>query len=291
MSSEPTVVFVLHPRVDPKDPALVAAREQVEAAGERVEVVIRRPPPPGERVQQKARLDEPGALEGVKLVATFGGDGTFLYAARAAIPAEVPLLGVNLGRLGFLAWVDIGDAPDALASWTAGRCEVEMRPTMAVAGAVGEGFAINELALVKDPAANVIQVEVDIDGVTAGMFHADGALVATPTGSTGYALSAGGPLLDPHTVGLVFVPLNAHNLASRPLVVSPDATVVLSVDEPTRVVVDGAESVVLDPHDRVSCRLDGPAMRLVRAPGSYGFYEQLQMKLGWGRPLVREGRR
>src|SRR5439155_4816570 len=149
----------------------------------------------------------------------------------------------------------------------------------------------NELALLKDPAANLIQVEIEVDGTPAGTFHSDGALVATSTGSTGYTLSAGGPLLDPRTDGLLVLPLNAHNLASRALVVPGPSRVSLRVDEPTRLILDGAVSLELNGDRPVVCSLDGLRMKLVRVPGSAGFYEQLRQKLAGGTPLVREGRR
>jgi NAD+ kinase len=157
----------------------------------------------------------------------------------------------------------------------------------------GEGkyLAINEAALLKDPAANVIQLEVSVDGVEAGMFHADGCVVATPTGSTAYAASAGGPIVDPRADVMVLVPLNPHTLATRALVLPARKTIELRVDEETRLLLDGAVNLPVSTNATLTCGLDGPLLQVVRAPGTEDFYSQLREKMGWGEPLVREGRR
>jgi len=273
------VAFVLHPRVSQEHAGVVQARQVLERAECSVDVMAR------------PRPAAPKDLEGVRLVVTFGGDGTFIHAARLAVDMEIPLLGINLGRLGFLAWVDVEDSAEALQKWIDGRTEIETRATMRVTAAKQHGIAINEAVVLKRPEANVIKVDARVDDELAGAFHADGALVATPTGSTGYTLSVGGPLLDPHAEALLFVPLNAHNLATRPLVTPPHARVAIRVDEPTRLVLDGAAELPVESDTDVTCTLDGPTMKLVRAPGAAGFYEQLREKMMWGRPLVREGRR
>ena len=163
------VLFVLHARVNPAEPALDAAVEALQARGKSVEVFQRRDP----GTKAPGRFDGGWALdhdkvEGCQLVVTFGGDGTFLHAARTAILHEVPLLGVNLGRLGFLAWTDLTDAAAALAAWADGECEIETRATIAVERDGSEHIAINEAALLKDPAANVIQIDLSLDGALAG---------------------------------------------------------------------------------------------------------------------------
>jgi NAD+ kinase len=155
----------------------------------------------------------------------------------------------------------------------------------------GSYLAINEAALLKDPAANVIQLEVSVDGVEAGMFHADGCVVATPTGSTAYAASAGGPILDPRAEAMVLVPLNPHTLATRALVVPPGQKIELRVDEETRLLLDGAVIIAVSTNAVLTCGLDGPLLKVVRTPGTEDFYSQLREKMGWGEPLVREGRR
>jgi len=233
---------------------------------------------------------DPAQVEGAALVVTFGGDGTFLHAARTVARCEVPILGVNLGRLGFLTWTHLEEAPAAVSEWIEGRSAIETRGTLGVEVNGEQHLAINEAALLKDPAANVIQLVVSLAGTEVGMFHADGVVVATPTGSTAYAASAGGPILDPAVQGMVLVPLNPHTLASRAIVLPPGGPLVVEVDEATRLMLDGAAGLEVASHSRISCSLDGPPLRVVRSPGGSDFYQQLREKMRWGEPLVREGR-
>ena len=287
----PDVLFVLHARVTREDPAVERAMTRLAEHGHEVEVFQREvlDDKPG-RFDGGWELDE-ACVEGKKLIVTFGGDGTFIHAARTAIPHQVPVLGVNLGRLGFLAWITLETAEAACTAWAEGRTELESRATMRVDYAGQKHIAINEAALLKDPAANVIQLQVRVDGVEAGRFHADGCVVATPTGSTAYAASAGGPILDPRTDALVLVPLNPHTLATRALVLPSHVPVELSVDEETRLLLDGAVNLPVVTGASLTCTLDGPMMQVVRAPGTADFYAQLREKMRWGEPLVREGRR
>lgn len=285
------VLFVLHPRIDPQSPPIQGAIQALESRGKSVEVFHRgdEPGQPG-RFEGGWRLSDE-QVEGCRLIVTFGGDGTFLHAARTAIAHDTPMLGVNLGRLGFLAWVELADAPSALAAWADGQTEIETRATLLVERDGDQLVAINEAALLKEATANVIQVDLTLDGALAGRFHADGAVVATPTGSTAYAASAGGPILDPRVDALVVVPLNPHTLATRALVLPARHPVELRVDERTRLMLDGSTDLVVEAHAAITCTLDGPLLKVVRPPGTFDFYQQLREKMGWGEPLVREGRR
>ena len=284
------VLFVLHARVNPAEPALDAAVQALQARGKSVEVFQRRDPGDHPRRSDGGWTLAHDKVEGCQLVVTFGGDGTFLHAARTAILQEVPLLGVNLGRLGFLAWTDLRDAAAGLAAWADGESEIETRATIAVERDGSEHIAINEAAVLKDQEANVIQIDLLLDGSLAGRFHADGAVVATPTGSTAYAASAGGPIVDPRVDALVVVPLSPHTLATRALVLPSHHPVELLVDEATRLVLDGAQTLDILPLESVTCSLEGPLLKVVRPPGTFDFYQQLREKTGWGEPLVREGR-
>ncbi|GAC1332887.1 MAG: NAD kinase [Candidatus Dormibacteria bacterium] len=294
MTSAPAggdVLFVMHARVAGDETAVVDARRRIEAAGRAVRVFRRHGPD-----ERPGRFDggwelDPALVDGVALVVTFGGDGTFLHAARTAVRHQVPLLGVNLGRLGFLAWTHLEEAPAAVAEWIDGRSAIETRGTLTVEVNGEEHLAINEAALLKDPAANVIQLVISFAGTEVGMFHADGVVVATPTGSTAYAASAGGPILDPAVQGMVLVPLNPHTLASRALVLPAGGPLLVEVDETTRLLLDGAANLDVASHSTIRCSLDGPPLRVVRSPGGSDFYQQLREKMRWGEPLVREGRR
>jgi NAD+ kinase len=285
------VLFVLHARVADDEPAVVETRRRLEQGGRRVRMFSRHGPD-----ERPGRFDggwelDPRLVEGAALIVTFGGDGTFLHAARTAVRHHVPLLGVNLGRLGFLAWTSLEEAPAAVAEWVDGRTVVETRATLTVEINGERHLAMNEAALLKDPAANVIQLEVSVAGTEVGMFHADGVVVATPTGSTAYAASAGGPIVDPGVDAMVLVPLNPHTLASRALVLPAAGPLLVQVDEATRLLLDGAANLDVASHSTMRCALDGPPLEVVRSPGASDFYQQLRDKMRWGEPLVREGRR
>src|ERR1700682_1479540 len=191
------VLFVLHARVSPGAAAVERAARRLAEHGHEVEVFQRQA-----QVDKPGRFDggwelDPSHVDGKRLIVTFGGDGTFLHAARTAVLHEIPVMGVNLGRLGFLAWITVETAEAACTAWAEGRTELEARATMTIDFGGEQYIAINEAALIKDPAANVIQLEVGVDGVEAGLFHSDGGVVATPTGSTADAASAGGRILCP----------------------------------------------------------------------------------------------
>jgi NAD+ kinase len=248
----------------------------------------------GYKVRMYARSDRkalPPNVVDVDLAVTFGGDGTFLHAAREAVSLNVPMLGVNLGRLGFLALVGVDDAIEVLRDWVDGRTREELRPVMDVTAGAVRGLAINELVQHKEEPANVIQIEASAGGRRLGVFHADGMVVATSTGSTAYALSAGGPLLDPALDGLLLLPINAHTLASRAIVLPATLEVILRVNEGTRLTLDGALTIPLKANQKVSCRIGPRRLRLVCPARAIDFYAQLREKMGWGRPLVREGLR
>lgn len=285
------VLFVLHPRVSPENPAVGAAARVLEERGIGVDMYQRVEP-----VEKPSRYESDPEMDAAlvpekRLVVTFGGDGTFLHAARTAVNHGVPMLGVNMGRLGFLTWCDLTTAGPTLTAWAEGRKELERRETLEVVYAGISHLAINEAALLKDPPANVIQVVLSLDGEVAGMFHADGAVLASPTGSTAYSASAGGPILDPRTHAMVLSPLAPHTLATRGLVLPGDVRVELSVDEPTRLVLDGATRIDVEPDTSVEATLSGPTMEVVKVPGGDDFYGHLRDKMRWGEPLVREGRR
>jgi NAD+ kinase len=176
----------------------------------------------------------PGCAEGAEVVLVLGGDGTVLRAAELARPTGVPLLGVNLGHYGFLAEAEeeyLAGAVDAIAC---GHYAVEERMTIdAVARRNGDvlarTWALNEAAIEKSTRGRILDVVLEVDGRPVSAFGCDGVLCATPTGSTAYAFSAGGPLVWPQVEALLLVPSNAHALFARPMVISPDSRVAVEV--------------------------------------------------------------
>lgn len=175
------------------------------------------------------------AAEGCELVMVLGGDGTFLRAAELARNADIPVLGVNLGRIGFLAEAE-AEAIDTVLEHVVGRTyRVEERLTLDIVvrvegRVIDRGWALNDASLEKGPRLGVLGVVVEIDGRPVSTFGCDGVLVSTPTGSTAYAFSAGGPVLWPDLEAILVVPNNAHALFARPMVTSPDAIIAIEVE-------------------------------------------------------------
>lgn len=175
------------------------------------------------------------AAEDCELVLVLGGDGTFLRAAELARNADIPVLGVNLGRIGFLAEAEADSIDRVLDHIIARDYRVEDRMTLdVVVCADGEvidsGWALNEASMEKGPRLGVLGVVVEVDGRPVSTFGCDGVLVSTPTGSTAYAFSAGGPVLWPDLDAILVVPNNAHALFARPMVTSPDSTIAIEVE-------------------------------------------------------------
>jgi NAD+ kinase len=175
------------------------------------------------------------AAQGCELVLVLGGDGTFLRAAELARTANIPVLGVNLGRIGFLAEAEAEAIDAVLERVVARNYRIEDRLTLdivvrAKGQIVDRGWAMNEASLEKGPRLGVLGVVLEVDGRPVSTFGCDGVLVATPTGSTAYAFSAGGPVLWPDLEAILVVPNNAHALFARPMVTSPDATIAIEVE-------------------------------------------------------------
>lgn len=176
-----------------------------------------------------------GRPEGIELVLALGGDGTFLRAAEQARPLNVPVIGVNLGRVGFLAEADAERIDDVLDAIVQRRYRTVDRMTVDVSvevdGAiVYQGWALNEISVEKGSRERILDVVVDVDGRGLSAYGCDGVLVSTPTGSTAYAFSAGGPVVWPGVQALLVVPLNAHALFARPALIGPDSTVTVHLD-------------------------------------------------------------
>jgi NAD+ kinase len=178
---------------------------------------------------------DPHAAEGCELVLVLGGDGTFLRAAELARNAGIPVLGVNLGRIGFLAEAEAEAIDVVLEHVIARDYRVEERLTLDIVVRQGgrvieQGWALNEASLEKGPRLGVLGVVVEIDGRPVSTFGCDGVLVSTPTGSTAYAFSAGGPVLWPDLEAILVIPNNAHALFGRPMVTSPEAMIAIETE-------------------------------------------------------------
>ena len=224
------------------------------------------------------------------LLVSLGGDGTLLSVARAAEERRVPILGVNLGTLGFLTEVNVEEMFAALETFLDGRAEVVSRMRLEVVitrGSEERGrfHALNDAVIAKTALSRMIDLETWADGEAVTTYHADGLIVSTPTGSTAYSLSAGGPLLLPETLAIVLTPICPHSLTQRPLVLPEDVSVevvVLTRDgEAATVTIDGQEGMDLEEGDRVVVRRSPHDADIVASPLRTRF-QILQAKLRWG---------
>ena len=215
---------------------------------------------------------DPQAADGCELVLALGGDGTFLRAAELARNAGIPVLGVNLGRIGFLAEAEADAIDLVLEHVVAQDYRVEDRLTLDIVVRQGgrvidQGWALNEASLEKGPRLGVLGVVVEIDGRPVSTFGCDGVLVSTPTGSTAYAFSAGGPVLWPDLEAILVVPNNAHALFGRPMVTSPDAKIAIEIEasgNDALVFCDGRREMLLPAGGRLEVTRCGTPVKWAR---------------------------
>lgn len=219
------------------------------------------------------------------LVVSLGGDGTVLRAAQEAHRWDAPLLGVNLGALGYLTEVEAGHEILALERILAGDGEVEERAMLActldIDGASVEYVGLNEALVERSSRHRLVRLRVTVDGAELASFNADGVIVATPTGSTAYALSAGGPLVAPDAACLVIVPVSPHMILARPFVFGQDSVVEISVDDPSRaaaLTLDGAVGCELPPGAVVRVARHPRSLKMIHLDGP-GFLARLKIKL------------
>jgi NAD+ kinase len=212
------------------------------------------------------------ATDGVEVVVVLGGDGTLLRAAELARPSGTPVLGVNLGHVGFLAEAEQDDLALTVERLTAGDYTVEPRMTLEFTVGVdgrelGEGWALNEVSVEKADRERMLEVVTEVDGRPLSRWGCDGVVCATPTGSTAYAFSAGGPVVWPDVEALLMVPISAHALFARPLVVSPNSMLAVEVrPTPTGAVIwaDGRRKVELPGGARIEVRRGSKPVQLAR---------------------------
>ncbi|HET9836796.1 MAG TPA: NAD(+)/NADH kinase [Candidatus Angelobacter sp.] len=222
-------------------------------------------------------------------VIVLGGDGTLLSTARQVARAGIPILGVNLGSLGFLTEVKQEEIERALEDVDAGRCEITPR-TMIHCQVKREGKcvasydALNEVVMNQSAVARITDFELRVNGNFVSNYKADGLIIATPTGSTAYSLAAGGPILSPDVPGFVVTPVASHALTNRPLVVHETAIIearLIVSRERAYLTVDGQEGIPLGEGDVVECSKSDCQVKLFKLT-SRSFYDVLRTKLKWG---------
>jgi len=279
-----TIAFVVHPERPEAHEIARQATAWLEARGHRA-VQVNDPPPPGDADDGPAG---PGLGGAIDLAVSLGGDGTMLRTVALACAHGVPVLGVNLGRLGYLTEIEPAGLEQALQRFLAGDYSVEERITLEVtverAGTDDPGHGrrvvvLNEAVVEKTVPGHTIRVAASIAGRPFVTYAADGLLVATPTGSTAYNLSARGPILSPGLRAVVLTPVSPHMLFDRPLVLDPEQWVRLELmgPGPAVLVLDGQSSDSLRPGDAVVCRV-GPSPACLVTFGPRDFFSILRAR-------------
>jgi NAD+ kinase len=234
-----------------------------------------------------SRLEDPTSIDAL---VTLGGDGTLLRGARLLAGAPVPILGVNLGRLGFLTTCGSDDLEEGVRLLASGKFVAEKRMCLRASAMDGHGaerqdwLALNDVVVHKGGFARVVRLKVTVGGESIGTYAADGLIVSTPTGSTAYSLSAGGPVVVPTVESMILTPISAHTLGVRPLVLPPAAVVGIDTSVSSAemmVTIDGQVGTQLVPGEKLVVRKADNPVRIVRLPGT-SFFERMRAKLGWG---------
>ncbi len=227
---------------------------------------------------------------GRDLVVVIGGDGTFIAAFRATGTSKTPLLGINMGRLGFLTEVTQDEMFQTMADVIAGRYQIEERMLLSVSvqrngEVVHKNRVLNDCVVHKGVLARMLEFQVSIDERFVFSSRADGLIIASPTGSTAYSLSAGGPIIHPALNTILIVPICPHTLTNRPIAVPGDGMIAVSITEDgsrdQRLTMDGQTGFVLEQGDKLLIRQSSHTLRILHAPDR-NFYSVLRQKLLWG---------
>jgi NAD+ kinase len=235
-------------------------------------------------------VPEQELARGADLLVAVGGDGTMLHAARMAAAEDVPVLGVNRGRLGFLADIGPDRMLESVDDALEGRCQTETRmlleANLRVGGRLHACMALNDVVVAKGESGRMLDLRTWLDGVYVNTHGGDGFIISTSTGSTAYALSCGGPIVHPSLAAIVLVPICPHTLSDRPIVVGADSVVEIEIADrhETRamVVCDGMVLSELEPGERLRVARAPLQATLLHPPG-HDYYRILRSKLHWGR--------
>ena len=241
---------------------------------------------PGRRIEDSGKP----LSDTIDLGIVIGGDGTMLHAARSLAPVGLPLIGVNLGRLGYLTDIPAGQMTQLIDELLAGQFTIEERIMLQVEVFADDqltehGVALNDVALVKGETGRMIEFETYVNGESVGRTRGDGMILSTPTGSTAYALSVGGPILHPLLPALLFAPVCPHSLGQRPLVLDDSSHIKIDIVDlagaNANVFVDGIHRIAVAETDFLTVRRADIATRMIRI-NSHNHYTALRSKLGWG---------
>lgn len=248
-----------------------------------------------ELADEHERLD---SADDIDALLTLGGDGTLLRGARFLAGRQIPILGINLGRLGFLTSCGVEEMENALSKLASGEFRAEARMTLDARAVAQDGTerkrwtALNDVVLHKGGFARMVQLRVSANGEAIASYAADGIVIATPTGSTAYNLSAGGPLVVPTVESILVTAISAHTLSVRPLVLPPSAEVAVRGEdgpEELLVTVDGQVGTTFSAGESLVVRRSEKPVLIVRFGGTT-FFGRMRRKLGWGGLLERDER-
>jgi len=229
------------------------------------------------------------------IIVVLGGDGTLLKVTREVYLSDTPLLAVNLGNLGFLTDVPRAGLFDALEKVLAGNCKVESRMLLKSyilrdGKKTEDHYVLNDLVISKGVIANIVNLEVRVDGQYMTSYRGDGLIVATPTGSTAYSLSAGGPIIHPNIHNLIINPICPCALTNRPIIIPDDSKIEINLtnaNEDVRLTFDGQVSCQIKPGDMLNIQKAETTLRLIRV-SEKTYYQVLREKLNWGRATEPE---
>ncbi len=231
--------------------------------------------------------DNKKSIEDIKFAFSFGGDGTLLELLTHVGHDEIPIIGVNMGRLGFLATTALDDINAAVDDLSKGKYEVDERVLLQLVSnhnVFDNGkFALNDFAILKRDSSSMIKIKVLLDGVYLNTYWADGLIISTPTGSTGYSLSCGGPLVLPRSNNFVITPVSPHNLNARPLVVSDDSQISFEIETRSDNVLLSLDSRSMSVPSEIQIKIKkfNKSGKLIKFNG-YNQYETMRNKLNWG---------
>ena len=266
-------------------------RELMDWLGKRdVECILEKPA--AEKIEKKDFVLREKIAEKVDLIIVLGGDGTFLSIAHLAAKENVPVLGVNLGSLGFLTEVPLGELYSTLENYFDGKKEIISSRKMLKAKAGNEVYyGLNDIVINKGALARIIQLGLTINGNYLGILRADGLIISTPTGSTAYSLAAGGPILAPGIPAIILTPICPHTLSFRPMVLPMEFKIkieLLTKGEEVYLTVDGQRGKPLRSGDWVEVEEAEFSLSLISSP-KRNYFQLLQEKLGWGKiPKIRK---
>ncbi|MDO4185458.1 MAG: NAD kinase [Bacteroidales bacterium] len=243
------------------------------------------------REEQHLRLPSMDLFSGqdfnADMMISMGGDGTFLKAASRAVKKKIPILGINTGRLGFLADISIDEMEDMVSEIYTNHYKIEERAMLRLWSnderLTQEPYALNEIALLKHDSSSMISIRASVNGQHLNTYQADGLIVATPTGSTAYSLSVGGPIIVPHSQTMTLTPVAPHSLTCRPIVICDEWEVSLEVESRSHsflVSVDG-RSFSCDEHTRLRISKADLKLKMVKR-FDHHFFDTLRRKMMWG---------